>query len=410
MYNFSSHVIHGTLPKSGLSYYSIDKCNNMSTDYDVFLVIQGGSSIEKDSEHGISHLLEHMSVLGVLYSEEQDFLSFPAYIQAFTNFNETVFQFVLKNASFSYLSKCISIAKNILTQKGLYEKTLTLAKTELINELEKMNPSLSGTLNAIPCPQLNKLKIPAGNLSCINRLRLEDVIEHHKKWCLPEESSIIISSNFESFKIAQLLMDVFENNVSVGNFAWNEQKIPTKITQREHISYEKQVPNITLLSIVERDFHQLDKYMLLSIGLHIALDALVMKMKRFSNSNFITVSVEIISIDLWLIRFEIQPQCCNDCSDILKKFRNLTLSVNAYSNAKRRYANKALQFRQTKKAGQPLDLFVECIANFLYDEPIFDVVDEADYILRVLPNVNYNLVRSKFEAITKCLVVSSHLK
>ena len=409
MYNFCSHILQGILPNCGLTYYNIDKCNcnNTYDEHDVFLVIRGGSSTENASEHGISHLLEHTIVLGVLYPEGQDFFSFPAYVQAFTNFNETVFQFKLKNDGFSYFSQCIYAIKNIFLSQGLYERMFILAKNEVENELDRMDFSINEALNAIPHTQSRNLKLPAGNLSCISQLQFKDVIEHHRNWYLLEESSIIISSRFKTTKVVQLLADVFENNISMKDSSWNEPEISSEFLQKKDLCFEKRIPCITLFSVIERNFQQLDKYMLLSIGLGIALDALAIKIKRFCSARFVACSVEIIGTDLWLVRLEIHQQDHNVCNDILNLMDNPSLNKHDYINAKRRYTSKALRVLKKNKTQKPIDVFAECVANFLYDEPVFDVLDEAKYILRALPEVNFDIVRSKFDAIVKNLVTTN---
>src|ERR1043165_6779575 len=84
---------------NGLKYYN--RANKQPQNRaELRLVVNAGSNLEEDDQRGLAHMVEHMAFNGTKHFPRQDVVSFMqaigmqfgAHVNAYTSFDETVFQ------------------------------------------------------------------------------------------------------------------------------------------------------------------------------------------------------------------------------------------------------------------------------------------------------------------------------
>ncbi|MBC7655009.1 MAG: insulinase family protein, partial [Oligoflexus sp.] len=113
-----SSVVIGTLP-NGLTYY-IRKNVEPKNRAELYLVNKVGSIVETDAQQGLAHFTEHMAFNGTRDFPKNELVSylqkagvrFGADLNAYTGFNQTVYQLPLPTDSTAVFEKGFDILSN----------------------------------------------------------------------------------------------------------------------------------------------------------------------------------------------------------------------------------------------------------------------------------------------------------
>jgi zinc protease len=215
-------VRYGKL-NNGLTYY-IRHNEEPKQRAEFYIAQKVGSILEAPGQEGLAHFLEHMCFNGTLNfpdntlikSLEQKGIKFGANLNAYTSFDETVYN--LSNIPVSRMgiidtallvlhdwSGYISLNdKDIDDERGVIrEEWRTRNDESYRNTVTIINTVLAGTQYAD--------RIPIGHLDVINNFPYQAIKDYYKKWYRPDLQAIIIVGDIDVDLIEAKIKQLFGN-------------------------------------------------------------------------------------------------------------------------------------------------------------------------------------------------------
>jgi zinc protease len=241
-------VLIGKLP-NGLTYY-IRVNKEPQNRAELYLVNKSGSLFENDDQLGLAHFVEHMAFNGTRDFPKNELVSylqksgvkFGADLNAYTSFDETVYQLPLPTDSVALFEKGFDILSNwagfvsfdddeIDKERGVI---LEEARLRGKNAQERMqNQTLPVMLNNSRYAQ----RLPIGKEEVLKNFKYETIKQYYKDWYRPDLQAVIAVGDFDPKRVEQLIRQNF-----------SELKNPE--VKRPRVEYEIPVHQQTLVKIV----------------------------------------------------------------------------------------------------------------------------------------------------------------
>ncbi|WP_165434897.1 M16 family metallopeptidase [Pseudobacter ginsenosidimutans] len=252
-----SAVVAGELP-NGLRYY-IRKNRNPENRAVLYLVNKIGSVHETDAQRGLAHFLEHMAFRGtknfpgnnVIDFLEKAGVKFGADLNAYTSYNETVYQLPIPTQDSSLLGTGLAILKDWaqhieITEAGVNsERGIILAEKRQRQGLEQRirEQSLFNLLNGAKYAE----RSPIGIDSVLKNAKAADLQKFYHDWYRPDLQSIIAVGDFDAEEMEKKIIAIFGDLKKNSNTAQPEEvKIPQ--IEREHYQtiLDEEITNTTI--------------------------------------------------------------------------------------------------------------------------------------------------------------------
>ncbi|NML21864.1 insulinase family protein [Pseudoflavitalea sp. G-6-1-2] len=252
-----SAVITGELP-NGLKYY-IRRNKNPENRAVFYLVNKIGSVHETNEQRGLAHFVEHMAFRGtknfpgnnVIDFLEKAGVKFGADLNAYTSYNETVYQLPIPTQDSSLLGTGLAIlkdwAQNIeITEAGVNtERGIVLAEKRQRQGLEQRirEQSLFNLLNGAKYAE----RAPIGIDSVLKNAKAADLQKFYQNWYRPDLQSIIAVGDFDAAEMEKKIIALFSDLKKEANGAQPEEvKIPQ--IEREHYQtvLDEEIANATI--------------------------------------------------------------------------------------------------------------------------------------------------------------------
>ena len=243
-----SAVIIGKLP-NGLTYY-IRRNTEPKNRADLYLVNKAGSVLENDNQQGLAHFVEHMSFNGTRdypKNELVDFLQksgvrFGADINAYTSFDQTVYQLPLPTDSAKLFAKGFDILAN---WAGLdtFDPTEIDKERGVVLEEERLrgkNAQERISLQTYPVLFNNSRyaqRLPIGKEEILKTFKPDVIKAFYHDWYRPDLQAVIAVGDFDPKQVLQLIKENF-----------SELKNPA--TERPFVKYDIPAQPKTLVKIV----------------------------------------------------------------------------------------------------------------------------------------------------------------
>lgn len=213
-------VIIGKLA-NGLTYY-IRKNTEPKNRAELYLVNKSGSVLESDEQQGLAHFVEHMAFNGTRDFPKNELVSylqksgvkFGADLNAYTSFDETVYQLPLPTDSLKAFEKGFDILSNWAGFVSFDDDEIDKERGVILEEAR-----LRGK-NAQERMQLQTLPVMLNNSRYANRLPIgkEDILKNFKyatlkqfytDWYRPDLQAVIAVGDFDPQKVEQLIIKSF---------------------------------------------------------------------------------------------------------------------------------------------------------------------------------------------------------
>ncbi|WP_461531940.1 M16 family metallopeptidase [Sinomicrobium sp.] len=220
---FDPSVKHGVLP-NGMTYYI--KHNEEPKERVSFYFAQNvGSVLEKESQRGLAHFLEHMAFngtehfpkKGMLEYLEKNGIKFGAEINAFTSFDETVYNInsvpvnnpklidstllVLHDWS-GYLSLT---DEEIDAERGVINEEWRTRNTPGFRVAEKVwtQGVLKGSVYAE--------RMPIGLMDVVNNFKYDELRDYYHRWYRPDQQAVVVVGDVDVDVMEKKIKDVFSS-------------------------------------------------------------------------------------------------------------------------------------------------------------------------------------------------------
>lgn len=228
-----SNVKIGTLP-NGLTYY-IRKNVEPKNRAELYLANQIGSIVENDDQQGLAHFTEHMAFNGTRDFPKNDLINylqkagvrFGADLNAYTGFNQTVYQLPLPTDSTAVFEKGFDILSNWAGYLTYDDKEIDQERGVIIEEDRQRGKNAQERMSKQLLPVLlansrYAVRIPIGKTDIINNFQHQTIKDFYHDWYRPNLQAVIAVGDFDVAKVEQLIKDNF-----------SELKNPTNERKRE---------------------------------------------------------------------------------------------------------------------------------------------------------------------------------
>ncbi|UGU14733.1 insulinase family protein [Sinomicrobium kalidii] len=220
---FDASIRHGVLP-NGLTYYI--KHNEEPKERASFYFAQNvGSVLEKESQRGLAHFLEHMAFNGLEHFPEKGMLEylekngikFGSEINAYTSFDQTVY----------------NISKVPVTNKKLLDSTLLVLHdwSGSLSLTEKEIDAERGVINeewrtrntpgfrvsekvwteGVMKGAVYAERMPIGLMSVVNNFKYDELRDYYKRWYRPDQQAVIVVGDIDVDVMEAKIKKVFSS-------------------------------------------------------------------------------------------------------------------------------------------------------------------------------------------------------
>jgi zinc protease len=211
----------GKLP-NGITYY-IRKNTEPKNRAELRLVVKAGSILETDKQAGLAHFSEHMAFNGTKNFRKQelvDFLeksgvNFGADLNAYTSFDETVYELQLPTDSTEVFKKGFQILEDWAHNVSFENDEIDKERGVVVEEW-RLGRGADERLRAKYFPVLLKgsqyaNRIPIGTKENLDTFKYETVKQFYRDWYRPDLQAVIAVGDFDIAEVEKLIKAHFGN-------------------------------------------------------------------------------------------------------------------------------------------------------------------------------------------------------
>ncbi|WP_316817107.1 M16 family metallopeptidase [Pedobacter nyackensis] len=226
-------ILIGKLP-NGFTYY-IRKNTEPGKRVVLYLVNKVGSVLEEDHEVGLAHFVEHMAFNGTKNFPENELVSylermgvrFGADLNAYTSFDETVYQLPIPSDKPENITSAIQIMRDWSADLLMDDKEIE-AERGVILEERRLRKGVSERIREVTMPAiLNNSRyvkrMPIGTEEVLKTFKPETIKHFYKKWYRPNLQALIVVGDIDVKEIEKQIKAKFSDLT-------NPKNAPERIT------------------------------------------------------------------------------------------------------------------------------------------------------------------------------------
>ncbi len=214
-------VRRGTLP-NGFSYYIL---RNTTTEKRAlfYLVNKVGSVLEDDDQRGLAHFIEHMNFNGTKHFPKNELVNylqkagirFGADLNAYTSFDETVYQLPLPTDNPELLANGVQIMRD-WAQDASFDQTELDKERGIVLEEKRLRSGAGQRLSEKYLPVLlngsiYSLRFPIGVDTVIKNFTRETILRYYHDWYRPDLQALIIIGDVNVDEIEKMIVARFSD-------------------------------------------------------------------------------------------------------------------------------------------------------------------------------------------------------
>lgn len=234
--------------KNGLTYY-VRSNDNPKNRAELYLVVSAGSVEEDDDQQGLAHFCEHMSFNGTKNFPKHELIKyfesigmdFGAEINAYTSFDETVYNITVPLDSVQYIEKGLQVLydwacqvtdsdEEINNERGVIHEEWRLGRGANDRMQQKWLPALFHDSK-----YANRL--PIGKMDIVDSCPPDAIRRFRHDWYRPDLQAVIVVGDFNQDDMVKKVIEKFS-------------AIPVLKNEKKEKSYDIPDHKETLISIV----------------------------------------------------------------------------------------------------------------------------------------------------------------
>lgn len=205
-------VLAGKLA-NGLTFY-IRKNAEPKNRAVLYLVTKAGSVLENDNQQGLAHFTEHMAFNGTRDYPKNDLVNylqksgvkFGADLNAFTSFDETVYELPLPTDSDKVFANGFKILANWAAYQRFDQKEIDAERGVVLEEERAGGKNAEERLRNQTLPVLLNnsryaLRIPIGKEDIIKNFQREAITSFYHDWYRPDLQAVIAVGDFDPIEV-----------------------------------------------------------------------------------------------------------------------------------------------------------------------------------------------------------------
>jgi zinc protease len=209
-------VLVGKLP-NGLTYY-IRRNVEPKNRAELYLVTSAGSLLEEDNQQGLAHFTEHMAFNGTRDYPKNDLVDylqkagvkFGADLNAFTSFEETVYQLPLPTDSIKIFARGFVILANWAAYQTFDPKEIDNERGVVLEEERTRGKNAQERLQNQILPVLLSnsryaARLPIGKEDILKTFKPEEITSYYKNWYRPDLQAVIAVGDFNPQEVFEAI-------------------------------------------------------------------------------------------------------------------------------------------------------------------------------------------------------------
>ncbi len=213
-------VIVGKLP-NGLTYY-IRKNSEPKNRAELYLVNKAGSVLENDAQQGLAHFTEHMAFKGtkdfpkkeLINYLEKSGVKFGADLNAYTSFDETVYQLPLPTDSAKIFETGFKILSNWAGYVSFDLDQIESERGVVLEESRLRGKNAQERLSQIIYPVIFNnsryaIRIPIGKEDILKTFKPEVIKSFYHDWYRPDLQAVVAVGDFDPKRVEELIKQNF---------------------------------------------------------------------------------------------------------------------------------------------------------------------------------------------------------
>lgn len=253
----------GKLP-NGLTYY-IRKNVEPKNRAELRLVIRAGSVLETDNQQGLAHFMEHMEFNGTKNFPKNELVNFlqsagvrfGADLNAYTGFDETVYQLPVPTDSANVFSKAFQILED-WAHNATIDPTEVDKERGVILEERRLGRGAGQRMRDKYFPLLlnnsqYSKRLPIGTEQVLTTFKPEVLRQYYKDWYRPDLMAVIAVGDFDIKQVEGIIREKFGRIPAVKNpKPRTEYDIPAHKDTKVVIVTDPEQPNTVVQIIYKR--------------------------------------------------------------------------------------------------------------------------------------------------------------
>jgi zinc protease len=213
--------------ENGLTYY-VRENKKPENRAEIRLVVSIGSVVEEEHEQGIAHFLEHMAFNGTKNFKKQELVDylesigmrFGPDLNAYTSFDETVYELQVPTDSLSILKSAFQILEDWAHLVSLDTEAIDKERG-VIKEEWRLRRGASARIGDQKYPiyfynsQYAK-RLPIGKMEIIDNCPSEVIRQFYRKWYRPQHMAVIAVGDFDK-QFVENLIKIHFSKLETGN-------------------------------------------------------------------------------------------------------------------------------------------------------------------------------------------------
>jgi zinc protease len=206
--------------KNGLTYF-IKRNTEPQKRALFYLVSKAGSILEDDNERGLAHFIEHMSFNGTKHYPKNDLVAyleksgvkFGADINAYTSFNETVYQLPLPSDDPQLIRNGVQILRDWAQDATLSTSEIN-SERGVIMEEKRLRKGAAERMRNLYLPTLLNFskyssRIPIGTEDVILKAEPQVLKKFYSKWYRPDLQAVLIVGDIDPNEMERQVKEKF---------------------------------------------------------------------------------------------------------------------------------------------------------------------------------------------------------
>jgi|GEM_PF-6503884 len=207
--------------ENGFTYYILENSCPKETA-SLYLVVKVGSLHEEEDERGLAHFLEHMLFRGGKHFKDKEAIqylesigaSFGPHVNAYTNYDETVYQLDIPISDPEALKTSLLILSDMVSNATIEDELVEIERGVIIDEANLRSKSASARI----CEQEREYflegsrhlkRAPIGLKEVVQNSPAQKLRDFYSKWYVPERMALIAVGDFDSAYIESLTQELF---------------------------------------------------------------------------------------------------------------------------------------------------------------------------------------------------------
>src|SRR5450432_2105172 len=215
-------AVHTGVLANGFTYY-IRHNEEPKNRVDLYLVNKVGSLLEDEDQQGLAHFMEHMNFNGTTHfpkNELVDYLQksgvrFGADLNAYTSFDETVYQLPIPTDNPSILQNGFQIMRD-WAQNATLDSVEIQKERGVVLEEERLGRGASERMERIYFPVLlnqsrYSLRLPIGKTVILENFKPESIRRFYSDWYRPDLQALVVVGDIDPIQTEKLIKTLFSD-------------------------------------------------------------------------------------------------------------------------------------------------------------------------------------------------------